>query len=54
MIRLEHITALVLAAAVAIPSYWFFWTMAGGGGYDQRGNETNLPRINEEQSQRKD
>ena len=28
MLRLEQITALVLAAALAIPSYWFFWTMA--------------------------
>ena len=37
MLRLEQITALVLAAALAIPSYWFFWTMAGGGGYDKRG-----------------
>ena len=36
MLRLEQITALVLAAALAIPSYWFFWTMAGGGGYKQR------------------
>ena len=24
MLRLEQITALVLAAALAIPSYWFF------------------------------
>ena len=37
MLRLEQIAALVLAAALAIPSYWFFWTMAGGGGYDIRG-----------------
>ena len=36
MLRLEQITALVLAAALAIPSYWFFWTMAGGGGYKRR------------------
>ena len=37
MLRLEQITALVLAASLAIPSYWFFWTMAGGGGYERRG-----------------
>ena len=37
MLRLEQITALVLAAALAIPSYWFFWTMAGGGGHERRG-----------------
>jgi len=41
MLRLEQITALVLAAALAIPSYWFFWTMAGGGGYDLRGIQEN-------------
>ena len=39
MARLEQITALVLAAGLAIPSYWFFWTMAGGGGYDRRGRQ---------------
>ena len=36
MVKLEQIAALVLAAGLAIPSYWFFWTMAGGGGYDRR------------------
>ena len=36
MVRLEQITALVLAAGLAIPSYWFFWTLAGGGGYNER------------------
>ncbi len=41
MLRLEQIAALVLAAALAIPSYWFFWTMAGGGGYDRRGIKEN-------------
>ena len=41
MLRLEQITALVLAAALAIPSYWFFWTMAGGGGYERRGIGAN-------------
>ena len=41
MLRLEQISALVLAAALAIPSYWFFWTMAGGGGYERRGIREN-------------
>tara|TARA_Y100001968_G_scaffold273913_1_gene266773 strand:+ start:343 stop:507 length:165 start_codon:yes stop_codon:yes gene_type:complete len=41
MLRLEQITALVLSAALAIPSYWFFWTMAGGGGYERRGVREN-------------
>ncbi len=36
MVRLEQVTAIILAAALAIPSYWFFWTLAGGGGYDKR------------------
>ena len=36
MLKLEQIAALVLSAALAIPSYWFFWTMAGGGGYERR------------------
>ncbi len=39
MVRLEQITALVLAAGLAIPSYWFFWSLAGGGGYDRRGEQ---------------
>ena len=39
MVRLEQITALILAAGLAIPSYWFFWTLAGGGGYDRRGTK---------------
>ena len=36
MVRLEQIAAIFLAAGLAIPSYWFFWTMAGGGGYERR------------------
>ena len=43
MLRLEQITALVLSAALAIPSYWFFWTMAGGGGYERRGIRESVP-----------
>ncbi len=45
MLRLEQITALVLAATLAIPSYWFFWTMAGGGGYDRRGMRENAQDV---------
>ena len=57
MLRLEQITALVLAAALAIPSYWFFWTMAGGGGYERRGIRENgkdtleIPTSSRNQSQ---
>ena len=36
MKRLELIVVIFIAAALAIPSYWFFWTLAGGGGYDKR------------------
>ena len=51
MVRLEQITALVLAAGLAIPSYWFFWTMAGGGGYDRRGvKELSSPQLEESRS----
>ncbi len=46
MVRLEQIAALVLAAGLAIPSYWFFWSLAGGGGYDRRGGSPNVPLIN--------
>ena len=50
MLRLEQIAALVLAAALAIPSYWFFWTMAGGGGYERRGFRENSQELSEIQS----
>ena len=36
MKRLEKILVIFIAAALAIPSYWFFWTLAGGGGYNKR------------------
>ena len=36
MKRIEQIVVIFIAAALAIPSYWFFWTLAGGGGYDER------------------
>ena len=42
MVRLEQITALILAAGLAIPSYWFFWTLAGGGGYNKRIKPINI------------
>ncbi len=44
MKRLEQIVAIFIAAGLAIPSYWFFWTLAGGGGYDRRIKPiTNIP-----------
>ena len=33
---MEQIVVIFIAAALAIPSYWFFWTLAGGGGYNKR------------------
>ncbi len=42
MKRIEQIVVIFIAAALAIPSYWFFWTMAGGGGYDRRGIKDNI------------
>tara|TARA_Y100001933_G_scaffold82393_1_gene83814 strand:+ start:600 stop:770 length:171 start_codon:yes stop_codon:yes gene_type:complete len=36
MKRIEQIVAIFIAAGLSIPSYWFFWTLAGGGGYERR------------------
>ena len=47
MKRIEQIVVIFIAAALAIPSYWFFWTLAGGGGYNRR----ITPKINKETSQ---
>ena len=38
----------MLAAGLAIPSYWFFWSLAGGGGYDRRGMQNVNPSQVEE------
>ncbi len=51
MIRLEQIAALFLAAGLAIPSYWFFWTLAGGGGYEKRELQ-KVPLIKEKTKQK--
>ena len=51
MVRLEQITALVLAAGLAIPSYWFFWSLAGGGGYERRKNQS-LPSLEQKAPER--
>tara|TARA_B100001778_G_scaffold210503_2_gene174237 strand:- start:96 stop:269 length:174 start_codon:yes stop_codon:yes gene_type:complete len=48
MKRIEQIVVIFIAAALAIPSYWFFWTLAGGGGYNKRikslNNENNYSK----------
>ena len=51
MLRLEQVTAIFLAAALAIPSYWFFWTLAGGGGYERR-QIKELPKTNKINTQK--
>ncbi len=43
MKKIEQIVVIFIAAALAIPSYWFFWTLAGGGGYDKRIQPTTDP-----------
>jgi len=48
MKRIEQIVVIFIAAALAIPSYWFFWTLAGGGGYDKR----IIPSTNEDNTSR--
>ena len=42
MKRIEQIVVIFIAAALAIPSYWFFWTLAGGGGYNKRIKPRNI------------
>ena len=46
MKRIEQIVVICIAAALAIPSYWFFWTLAGGGGYNKRIKPINYPNNN--------
>ena len=46
MKRIEQIVVIFIAAFLAIPSYWFFWTLAGGGGYNKRINPIKDQSIN--------
>ena len=46
MKRIEQIVVIFIAAALAIPSYWFFWTLAGGGGYEKRIKPIMSPNRN--------
>ena len=46
MKRIEQIVVIFIAAGLAIPSYWFFWTLAGGGGYNKR----LKPMINQDRN----
>jgi len=41
--RLEQVTALVVAAGLAIVSYWLFFSWAGGGGGINRPGQPKRP-----------
>ena len=41
--RLEQVAALVVAAGLAIVSYWLFFSWAQGGGADQRQRRSQAP-----------
>ena len=54
MKRIEQIVVIFIAAALAIPSYWFFWTLAGGGGYNKRIKPITNPNNNSPKTFSKD
>ena len=54
MKRIEQIVVIFIAAALAIPSYWFFWTLAGGGGYNKRIKPIHIQNNNYSQPFPKD
>ena len=54
MKRIEQIVVIFIAAALAIPSYWFFWTLAGGGGYNKRIKPITNPDNNSSKTFSKD
>ena len=54
MKRIEQIVVIFIAAALSIPSYWFFWTLAGGGGYNKRIKPITNPNNNSSKTFSKD
>tara|TARA_B100001287_G_scaffold113403_1_gene95466 strand:- start:709 stop:885 length:177 start_codon:yes stop_codon:yes gene_type:complete len=54
MKKIEQIAVIFIAAALAIPSYWFFWTLAGGGGYNKRIKPITNPNNNSSKTFSKD
>jgi len=48
------VPSFVKELRVAIPSYWFFWTLAGGGGYNKRIKSITNPNNNSSKSFPKD
>ena len=45
MLKLEQLAAVVVAAGLAIVSYWLFFSWAGGGGYERRGRGANQAAV---------
>ena len=45
MLKLEQLAAVVVAAGLAIVSYWLFFSWAGGGGYERRGRGVNQAAV---------
>ncbi|CAK24610.1 MAG: hypothetical protein ACPG3W_08565 [Synechococcus sp.] len=46
MRRLEQVAALVVAAGLALVSYWLFFSWAGGGGpRERRVNPSPKPQV---------
>ncbi|MAR06355.1 MAG: hypothetical protein CL862_04545 [Cyanobium sp. NAT70] len=45
MLKLEQLAAVVVAAGLAIVSYWLFFSWAGGGGYERRGRFRNQAAL---------
>ena len=45
MPKLEQLAALVVAAGLALVSYWLFFSWAGGGGYERRKSATDQTAI---------
>ena len=54
MKKIEQIVVIFIAAALAIPSYWIFWTLAGGGGYNRRIKPITNPSNNSSKTFSKD
>ena len=43
--RLEQISAIVVAAGLAMVSYWLFFSWAGGGGAERRQSPSRPPAV---------
>ena len=52
MPKLEQLAAVVVAAGLAIVSYWLFFSWAGGGGYERRERSGQQSSIRQFEVQR--